>query len=409
MESMKKTAFILLFTTCTAFFMQCSQEQASPLSPETTVQTDVVWKSQGIALNPTAVEFVRITVTSSCNKSPRIEEYPFSISSVAVTKVPTGCSFSILFEGLGFNNQILYKGEALDIPATGPVSSVSITAAACTPAPPDSLKATPAGSKIVLSWTDRANNEIGYIIKRAYGGDKDYVILDTATECRYVDTFDIRRRIPYYYLVYSYNTIGISTIADTIYGFSLGANTRPQFISTIIELDSTAEAGRLYVDTLKFSDADLGDSLFLFPLSPPQGFTIKDSIVTWIPDSSQSGSRHTVVAIVSDQDGARDSLIWSIKVTALQPPVFSVTELDLNAALTLGQVYIDTLKAIDPENQPLTFKLLTAPISASIDNNLGIIRWETDSLYKIGFSAVVYDNTNRSDTVSWNVTVSPGQ
>lgn len=409
METIKKTALFLLLTTCTLFFIQCSQEQTSPLNPETSVMADVVWRSQGIVLNPVAVEFVRITVTSSCDK-PDTNVFPFSMNSVVAAKVTTGCVFSILFEGLGFNNQILYKGEVLNISATGPVASVSITADACTPAPPDSLKAAPAGRKIVLSWTNRANNQTGYIIKRAFGGDKNYQTLDTVTECLYIDSFDIRRKIPYYYTVYTYNAVGISTIADTIYGFTLGTNTRPQFVSTVQDMNSIAVTGIPYIDTIRFADSDPGDSVSLSLFSAPGGATVRDSIITWLPDSSQADSHYTIIAIVSDQDDAKDTLIWSIYVTTLDrvslPPVFSVDELSLNAAVTFGSEYVDTLKATDPENQPLTYRLLTAPASTTIDSSLGIVRWVADSLYKINLSAIVSDNTDKSDTVSWSVTVS---
>jgi hypothetical protein len=332
------------------------------------------------------------------------------MSSVIAAKVTTGCTFSILFEGLGLNNQTLYKGEVLNMAATGPVVTVSITADACTPAPPDSLRAAPAGRKIVLSWINRANNQTGYIIKRAFGGDKNYQTLDTVTEPFYIDTSDIRRRIPYYYTVYTYNAVGISTTADTIHGFILGSNTRPQFVSTVQDMNSVAVTGIPYRDTVIFTDSDLGDSLSLSLFSAPSGATLQGSVIAWVPDSSQADSHYTMIVIVSDQDDAKDTLIWSVTVTTLArislPPVFSVNELDLNAAVVLGSEYIDTLKAADPENLPLRYRLLTAPASATIDSSLGIVRWVTDSLYKITFSAIVYDNTDKSDTVSWSVTVS---
>ncbi|MBN1601423.1 MAG: hypothetical protein JW915_07430 [Chitinispirillaceae bacterium] len=409
METIKKTVLFLLLTACTLFFIQCSQEQAAPLNPETSVMADVVWRSQGIELNPAAVEFVRITVTSSCDK-PTTNVFPYSMSSVAAAMVTTGCVFSILFEGLGFNNLLLYKGEVLNIPATGPTASVAITADACTPTPPDSLKAAPAGRKIILSWVNRANNQAGYIIKRAFWSNKNHLILDTVTECHYIDTFSITRQGPYYYQVYSYNAIGISTIAATIDSFTLSKNTRPFFISDTTDMNSVAVIGIPYIDTVRFADDDPGDSLSLSLFSAPKGATLQDSIITWLPDSSQADSLCTIVTIVSDQDDAKDTLIWSVNVTTLAlislPPEFSVNELSLNAAVTLGSEYIDSLKATDPENQPLTYRLLTAPTSATIDSSLGIVRWVADSLYKINFTAIVSDNTDKSDTVSWSVTVS---
>jgi hypothetical protein len=406
MATLKKTVGLLAIIL-TSFIFYCSQEHTSALTAETSVSADVSWIRQGTSQNPTSVEYVRITITSLCDNHVQSQVFPFSSDSANAATVPTGCHFSLLFEGLDINYQTLYKGFVPDQIASGSAVSVSISAEECTPAPPESLKAVPSGRKILLTWTDRSNNEIGFIIKRAFGGDIHYQVLDTITECVYLDTLNIIRRLPYYYLVYSYNAIGTSNIADSIHGFSLSANTRPQFISINSDMDSTAEIGISYKDTIRFTDTDIGDSISLHIASAPSGFSLKDSIVSWTPDTSSSGNRYTIVAVIVDQDLSKDSLIWTVKVSTPvpQPPVFTVKELDLNAALFMGEAYTDTLIATDPNYESFTFSLISAPATALIDKDLGIVRWQADLPGEIGFTAKVTDITNMSDTVSWSVTV----
>lgn len=410
MEIIKRFADIILSVTICTMFAVCTSEESAPMSPKTSIQANVVWTLNGVIQNPTEVNFVRITVTSLCDNSKTIKVFPFSSDSASAASVVTGCQFSLFFEGLDVNNQTLYKGDVVNQTAVGPSVSVRITAQACTPVPPDSLKAVPAGKRIRLSWIDRSNNETGFIIKRSIGNNVNFVILDTITDSKYTDTLNIKRGYPYYYLVFTYNDLGLSIIADSINGFSLGANTRPLFISTGTDMDSTAKTGTTYIDTLRFIDSDTGDSSWISLISPPKGAVLKDSIITWIPDSTQIGQRFTILAVVTDQDLSRDSLTWLIKVDGTpatsQPPIFSVSKLDLDTSLFIGQLYIDTLKATAPDKQPLIYKLLQAPTTAKIDSTTAIIRWLTDSLGRFELSAVVFDTTAKSDTVSWSVIVS---
>jgi hypothetical protein len=410
MEIIRKFVNMILIVSGCTIFSVCTHEENTLFAPETSVQANVVWMLNGIIQNPSEVSSVRITITSLCDNSKTTSDFSYSLESAPVATVVTGCQFSLLFEGLDANKQTLYKGEIANQTAIGPSVSVRITAQACTPVSPDSLKAVPAGKRIRLSWTDRSNNETGFIVKRSLANQDNYQTLDTTTDCTYLDTLNIKRRYPYYYLVYSYNNLGLSIVADSINACSLGVNTRPRFISTAVDMDSIAELGKVYIDTVRFMDNDTGDSLWVSLLSPPKGVSIKDSIITWTPDSAQTGQQFTLLAVVADQDLSRDSLTWTIKVkgvaTSSLPPVFSVNKLDLDTSLLLGQLYSKTLKATDPENQPLTYKLLSAPHSATIDSVTAIVKWQTDSLGRFEFAATVLDTTAKSDTVSWSVIVS---
>lgn len=411
MEMIKRfAALVLLVPTC-ALFTSCTHEDSTPFTPATSIDAHVVWLSNGTIQNPSEVSFVRITVTSSCNNASTTKTVPFSSDSVSAATVVTGCQFSLLFEGLDEKYQPLYKGEVVNQMAEGPSVSVRITAQACTPAPPDSLKASPAGKKISLTWIDRSNNETGFIVKRSLANQDNYQTLDTTVNCFYLDTTNIKRGYPYYYRIYSYNDQGLSTVGDTIDRFMLSStNTRPRFISTAQEMDSIAEKGKTYVDTIRFTDSDAGDSVWVSLLTAPEGFSLKDSVITWTPDSTQAGQRYSILAVVTDQDLYRDTLIWSVKVNGVAatslPPVFSIGKLDLDTTLLLGQLYSETLKATDPENQSLTYKLLSAPHSVSMDSVTATIKWLTDSLGRFEFSAIVLDPAAKSDTVSWSVIVS---
>ncbi|HEX2956627.1 MAG TPA: hypothetical protein VHO70_07340 [Chitinispirillaceae bacterium] len=400
---------IPLLVVASSMFTLCTYDNGIPFTPETSVQANVVWMLNGTIQNPSEVSFVRITVISLCDNAKATKVVPFS-NDTAAAKVKTGCEFSLLFEGLDQNYQTLYMGEITNQVAIGPSVSVRITAQACTPAPPDSLKAAAAGKRIRLSWIDRSNNETGFIIQRSINNKTSFLTIDTTTSTTYMDTLNIKRGYPYFYLVYAYNNIGLSIAADTISRFELSANTRPEFISTATGMDSIVEAGKAYIDTIRYVDNDIGDSLWVSLISPPQGCSLKDSILTWIPDSTQAGKRYTILAVLTDQDLSKDSLVWSINVkgtdTTSLPPVFSVSKLDLDTTLLLGQLYSDTLRATDPEKQKLTYKLLSAPLLATIDSVSAVVKWQADSLGRFEFTAMVQDNTAKSDTVWWSVIVS---
>lgn len=336
----KKIINLLLFVITFTIFTLCTHEENTLYAPQTSIQANVVWILNGIVQNPSEVNFVRITVTSLCDNKKTTKVVPFSSDSASAASIVTGCRFSLLFEGLDSKYQTLYKGEIDSQTAVGPSVSVRITALACTPLPPDSFKAAAAGKKIRLSWIDQSNNETGFIIKRSIGNSDNYLTLDTIIDSMYIDTLNIKRGYPYFYLLYTYNALGLSTVADSINGFTLSTNTRPRFISTVADMDSTAEWGKSYIDTVRFMDIDVGDSVWVSLLSPPKGVSFKDSIITWIPDSTQAGQRFSLLAVVTDQDLSRDSLTWAVKVksaTTPLPPVFSVNKLNLDTSMLLGE------------------------------------------------------------------------
>ena len=194
----------------------CTQE---PLAPETTlipIQAKIVWMTGDSIVNPVAVDYIRLTIKSDCDGKSYVKTFPYALNVGSAASVKTGCSFNLKCEGLTSSGQVLYVGEENGLSAEGAVMDVRITASGCTPVPPDSLTALRAGRRIALSWIDCSNNESGFIIKRALGKGTNYLVLDTVTTTSYLDTFDISRVNPYYYQVYSYNTVGVSIIPGTL-------------------------------------------------------------------------------------------------------------------------------------------------------------------------------------------------
>jgi hypothetical protein len=392
--------------------VHCVQDNGGLNSFMSSLQTQVIWTQAGVAVDPVTVDSIRLTVTSQCAGTSVTKTFPYTARE-GIVQVKTGCVFTLLCEGLGARGEVLYRGVVPNVTAESNSISVRVSAEICTPAPPDSLRGIPSGRSVKLVWKDKSNNESGFIIKRARasGSDARWTTLDTVTNPLFIDTFEIKRGIPYNYLVFSWNSVGVSVMPDSLTGFSLAANSLPEFISTKPDMDSIAEVDSVYTDTIRYHDVDFGDSLRLVLDTFPDGFSIKDSVVNWIPNVSQEGKRYMVRAIVSDQDSSRDTLTWSIKVqdtvlTAL-PPVFVTSVLDLkDSALTLGASYRDTVKAIDPEHGPVSYSKREAPLTASVDSLTGVVTWVVDSVgSQILFSIIARDTTDQKDTLSWTLSV----
>ncbi|HUE70455.1 MAG TPA: putative Ig domain-containing protein [Pirellulaceae bacterium] len=132
--------------------------------------------------------------------------------------------------------------------------------------------------------------------------------------------------------------------------------------------------GDVYLYQTIASDPN-GDPLtFSLPIAPA-GMTIDATgLVTWQPTAEQLGS-HQVQVRVEDGRGGFATQTWSVSVvtqTSNQPP--SITSTPPQAA-TVGRQYAYDAAATDPDGDPLTWSLDTAPAGMSIDPARGTIRW----------------------------------
>lgn len=79
------------------------------------------------------------------------------------------------------------------------------------------------------------------------------------------------------------------------------------------------------------------------------------------------------------------------------------TRAGLGDTVTLGEIYSDTLWALDPDKDSLVYSLLDAPQGANLTNNS--IQWIPDEndLGPNDFAALVTDGRGGSDTLAWQV------
>jgi RHS repeat-associated protein len=126
----------------------------------------------------------------------------------------------------------------------------------------------------------------------------------------------------------------------------------------------------------------------------PAGMQIDTAlgVITWTPNSGQIGP--TVVSIqVRDAVGNFSSQTFSVVVSAgafNRPPVTASTP---SIDAVVGQSYVYTMVANDPEGGTLTYAVRSAPSGLSIDPNTGIVTW-TPSASDIGTVAIVLTTTD---------------
>ena len=121
-----------------------------------------------------------------------------------------------------------------------------------------------------------------------------------------------------------------------------------------------------------------GDAVFWSLAEAPVGMSIgtQSGTVRWTPTDAQVGTQHVVVR-VQDTNGGMQLLPYDITVRAGNLPP-SILSADVTTAYT-DKLYFYSVRAVDPENQPLTFSLPTFPTGMTINSATGLIQWTPDS------------------------------
>lgn len=150
------------------------------------------------------------------------------------------------------------------------------------------------------------------------------------------------------------------------------ANGAPVVTSTPV---TTASEGVEYRYDVVASDPD-GDPIAFSLVQAPPGMSIHSiaGIVRWTPSQSAAAdSPYTVVIEVADPAGATGRQQFQIEVGAddVAPRITS----EPNYVAVESQLYQYAVEAVDPDNDPLTFALTTAPAGMTIDPDSGLIEW----------------------------------
>lgn len=136
-----------------------------------------------------------------------------------------------------------------------------------------------------------------------------------------------------------------------------------------------ARVGQLYGYLVEASDPN-GDPLSFHLDAAPTGMTVDNAgAVSWVAPSDLLGTTQPVSIRVEDGRGGSATQQFDLEVVSQdsnQPPWITSTPLLTGV---VGRTYQYQLAARDPEGDPVTWSLDTAPAGMSIDPLRGTIRW----------------------------------
>ena len=179
----------------------------------------------------------------------------------------------------------------------------------------------------------------------------------------------------------------------------------PDIISTPV---LSTVIGQPYSYDVLVDDAD-NDVLAFALLAAPVGMSINPSkgTIRWIADTDQRGETDILIE-VTDPDGASTTQAYSLRVSfAGGPPKTTSTP---PTEVNVGRTLLYTVIAEDREDDPLTYRLLTAPAGATITETTGEISW-TPTAGQLGLQAIVIevsDGIGGAATQAFSIRVSDG-
>jgi RHS repeat-associated protein len=162
-----------------------------------------------------------------------------------------------------------------------------------------------------------------------------------------------------------------------------------------------AEADSLYTYQVTAIDPD-GDNVTIgLAGNPPAGMTIDTAgLISWTPSTSDVGEFVINVNAV-DAHGATATQGYLLSVTVNSPPRITSSPIETTIA---GATYRYSVRATDPDGDPLTYRLDTAPSGMTIDK-FGRILWASPVTTTAPQPVTVTVADNRGQTVSQPFTI----
>lgn len=149
-----------------------------------------------------------------------------------------------------------------------------------------------------------------------------------------------------------------------------------------------ATLGEEFAYDMRAEDVD-GDPVEWTLVEAPHGASLdrRYGTLRWQPSAEQLGNQRFVVS-ASDPIGMESTQSFSLLVSGsnLAP---SIVSRPLSEAI-VDERYVYGVRAIDPENDALSFRLLQGPQGMTIDKDRGILRW-TPHAGQIGTATVVVE------------------
>jgi hypothetical protein len=111
-----------------------------------------------------------------------------------------------------------------------------------------------------------------------------------------------------------------------------------------------------------------------------------------------------VTVQVKDELGASDTQVYSlsIPVANLAPTIAS----DPVVEAQVGQLYQYQVNAADPNGDPVTYHLETAPAGMTIESETGLLTWEPDAAGPVTVGIRVEDPDGAHASQSYTIAVS---
>jgi len=162
-----------------------------------------------------------VTFTApAANGTPAITSY--TVTSTPGSRTGTGTASPITVTGLTNGTAYTFTVTATNATGTGPASAASnsVTPTNVVPAAPSNLAVgTITRNSVVLTWTDNATNETGFLIMRATNAGFTTGISSTTVNTVNLNTrtmIDLTPNTTYYYQVKAHNAIGYSAPSNVV-------------------------------------------------------------------------------------------------------------------------------------------------------------------------------------------------
>src|SRR3989338_3953428 len=152
----------------------------------------------------------------------------------------------------------------------------------------------------------------------------------------------------------------------------------------------TVTPGQFLQFSVYATDPD-NDYITYEALNLPSGanFNVYSRTFTWTPSTGQTGS---YVASFRASDGNGNYSDMGVYISVLGPQIVNNPPVFLNfnppATGKVGQTYVYDVSATDPDNDPISYSLISGPTGPTINTSSGLILWTPTEL-QTNFSNVV--------------------
>lgn len=176
------------------------------------------------------------------------------------------------------------------------------------------------------------------------------------------------------------------------------ANRAPVITSTPV---FSGEAESLYSYQVRAFDPDGDAVMFSLGGEVPTGMQIDEAgLITWTPTAGDVGEM-VLNVIAADEFGASANQGFLLSVTLNSPPAITSTPPEF---ATPGATYRYSVRAIDPDGDPLSYRLETAPEGMTIDR-FGRVLWTPPPTLATPQDVTVMVSDDRGQTASQPFTI----